>query len=144
MKITNNAAPRAPFEIHGSTVTFYANVVETPEIDGSTGQEITLWTYDQYSLPVRVAANTAAQIAENYGAWLEKAKDYERAQEAQKVRAYRDKLLNDCDLIHCNAANWAAMGEDKRALWQEYKQNLRDVTAQEGFPYHVTFPTRPE
>ncbi len=90
MKITNNAAPRAPLEIHGSTVTFYANVVETPEIDGSTGQEITLWTYDQYSLPVRVAANTAAQIAENYDAWLQRAIDYERAQQEEKIKEHRE------------------------------------------------------
>ncbi len=144
MQITSVTKPPVSFKIAGNQVTFYANITKGTEIDGSTGQEITLWTYDQYSLPVRVAANTAAQIAENYGAWLEKAKDYERAQEAQKVRAYRDKLLNDCDLIHCNAANWAAMGGAQKTAWQEYKQNLRDVTAQEGFPYHVAFPTRPE
>lgn len=143
MKITNTIAPKAPFSVVGNTATFHANLTETVEVDGSTGEAITLWIYEQYELPVQRTANLEAQIAENYDAWLQKAKDYERAQEAQKVREYRDKLLNECDLVHCNAANWAAMSKEKRALWQKYKQDLRDVTKQEGFPCHVAFPVKP-
>jgi hypothetical protein len=26
----------------------------------------------------------------------------------------------------------------------EYRQALRDITSQEGFPYDVTWPTKPE
>lgn len=144
MKITNMIAPLAPFSVAGNTATFYANLTKTVETDGSTGEAITLWTYEQYELPVQFTANLEAQIVESYGAWLQKAKDYERAQEAQKVREYRDKLLNECDLVHCNAVNWAAMGKEKRALWQKYKQDLRDVTKQEGFPCYVAFPVKPD
>ncbi len=144
MKITNTIAPLAPFSVTGNTTTFYANLAETVETDGSTGEAVTLWTYEQYELPVQYTANLEAQIAENYDVWLQKAKDFELAQEAQKVREYRDKLLNECDLIYCNAANWAAMSKEKRAQWQKYKQDLRDVTKQEGFPYHVVFPVKPD
>ena len=93
MQITSPTKPPVSFKIAGNQVTFYANITKGTEIDGSTGQEITLWTYDQYSLPVRVAANTAAQIAENYDAWLQRAIDYERAQQEEKIKEHRDKLM---------------------------------------------------
>lgn len=28
--------------------------------------------------------------------------------------------------------------------WAEYRQKLRDLTKQEGFPYNVEFPEKPE
>lgn len=143
MKITSLIPPPSNVEISGNTATFYADVTEGSEINGSTGAAISVWTYDQYTLPVRVTANTAAQIADDYDAWLQRAKDYERTQEADKVRAHRDKLLNDCDLIYCNPSNWAAMDEPTRAVWQEYKQALRDVSQQAEFPYSVTLPPTP-
>ena len=144
MKITNTIAPQAKFSVAGNTATFYANLAEAVETDGSTGEAVTLWTYEQYELPVQLTSNLEAQITENYDVWLQKAKDFELAQEEQKVREYRDKLLNECDLVYCNAANWAAMGKEKRAQWQKYKQGLRDVTKQEGFPGQLVFPVKPD
>ncbi|WP_050698970.1 phage tail assembly chaperone [Anaeromassilibacillus senegalensis] len=143
MRITSLTPPPSSVEISGNTAIFCVDVTESSEINGSTGAAVTVWTYDQYTLPVRVIANTAAQIADDYDTWLQRAKAYERAQEADKVRAYRDKLLNDCDLIYCNPSNWAAMDEPAQAVWQEYKQALRDVPQQAGFPHSVTFPPLP-
>lgn len=143
MRITSLTPPPSNVEISGNTATFYADVTESSEINGSTGAAISVWTYDQYTLPVRVTANTAAQIADDYDAWLQRAKDYERDQEAQKVREFRDKLLDECDVVHCNASNWAVMDAQTRDSWQDYKQALRDLTLQDGFPYSVIFPVLP-
>ena len=62
---------------------------------------------------------------------------------AKKMYAYRDELLNQCDLIYCNPSNWSAMDEATRAVWQEYKQALRDIPQQTGFPFSVSFPALP-
>ena len=56
---------------------------------------------------------------------------------ATAVRSERDKLLAETD--------WRA-GSDLTMsdAWKVYRQALRDVTAQTGFPHEVTFPTKPE
>jgi len=74
--------------------------------------------------------------------WSVVAKNEEEKQKyydgvAQSVRAKRDNLLASCD--------WMA-GSDliMSDAWKVYRQALRDVTAQTGFPHEVTFPTKPE
>ena len=56
---------------------------------------------------------------------------------ATAVRAERDKLLAETD--------WRA-GSDLTMsdAWKIYRQALRDITSQEGFPNTVTWPTQPE
>ena len=60
---------------------------------------------------------------------------------ATAVRAERDKLLASCDWMAIKAfeAGYAVSTE-----WATYRQALRDVTAQTGFPNEVTWPTQPE
>jgi len=148
MKISSIKAPPAPFEIinnsDGNVAVFYESVKESKDVDGMTGQEITTWDYEKYTLPVTNSPNLYASIESDLDKWAQTAKDYELDQEAAKIRAYRDKLLNDCDTIYCNAANWALKDDAKKALWQAYKQALRDIPKQSGFPYNVTFPVFPE
>lgn len=60
------------------------------------------------------------------------------------ARAERNRLLDRCDIIHCNAANWDLMDEEEKAAWHVYKQKLRDVTEQAGFPYDVAWPKKPK
>jgi len=59
-------------------------------------------------------------------------------QEATEVRTKRNQLLKDSD--------WTQIPDctvDK-TVWATYRQELRDITAQEGFPFNVTFPAMPE
>lgn len=59
--------------------------------------------------------------------------------EASKVRSVRNKLLANCD--------WT-QGKDipdtTSIPWATYRQELRDVPSQAGFPYNVIWPTTPE
>lgn len=58
------------------------------------------------------------------------------AEAATAVRAERDKLLAECD--------WMGMSDvTMSAEWATYRQALRDVPAQAGFPHNVTWPTKP-
>lgn len=42
------------------------------------------------------------------------------------IRLERNELLNKIDIVHCNAEKWAAMTEEQKQYWIEYKQSLRD------------------
>ena len=59
------------------------------------------------------------------------------AEQAANVRRSRTEKLNDCD--------WTQIADstaDKTA-WATYRQALRDVTGQTGFPWTITWPTQP-
>lgn len=58
----------------------------------------------------------------------------------REVREKRNILLNDADTVYCNAERWETMDESAKEFWRGYKQALRDVTLQEGFPYYVLWP----
>ena len=57
---------------------------------------------------------------------------------ADRVRRQRDSLIAETD--------WT-QGRDLPAAmsnkWKPYRQALRDVTLQEGFPHNVTWPEKP-
>ena len=59
------------------------------------------------------------------------------AEQAKNVRNLRTEMLKDCD--------WTQIADstaDKTA-WATYRQALRDVTGQTGFPWTITWPTQP-
>ena len=59
------------------------------------------------------------------------------AEQAKSVRADRDTKLAECD--------WTQVSDapvDKQ-VWATYRQALRDITAQTGFPWTITWPDAP-
>jgi hypothetical protein len=72
--------------------------------------------------------------AENEAAY-KAAKD---AEQAKSVRQQRGEKLKDSD--------WTQVADAPvdKAAWATYRQALRDVTGQEGFPWTITWPTQPE
>ena len=63
------------------------------------------------------------------------------AEVAKNVRASRDAKLAECDWLVIKAAE---TGVPLAADWAAYRQALRDVPAQAGFPHNVTWPVKPE
>ena len=59
------------------------------------------------------------------------------AEQAKSVRATRDANLAECD--------WTQVADAPvdKAVWATYRQALRDVTAQTGFPWTITWPDAP-
>lgn len=117
-----------------------------------------------YKRLAQAEAMAAAQKAETMEV-LQAA--YERACEeineedaAAFARKIRDKLLNETDsrvaLDRFNISvpsgtsftAWLSflksLGEIITGAWAIYRQALRDLPEQEGFPFNVTFPTPPE
>ena len=57
-------------------------------------------------------------------------------------RAQRNKLLADSDWVELPTAIARLTGE-QYSSWMTYRQALRDVPAQEGFPNTITWPIQP-
>lgn len=71
----------------------------------------------------------------------DEAKAAKDAEAAKGVRATRDAKLAECDWLVIKAAE---TGVALAADWAAYRQALRDVPAQAGFPHNVTWPAKPE
>jgi len=61
---------------------------------------------------------------------------------AEEARAKRDQLLAESDWTQLSDAR-AAMGSEKAAEWDAYRQALRDIPQQENFPTNILWPTKP-
>lgn len=59
---------------------------------------------------------------------------------ARDVREERDRRLAACDWVTLRAAD---LGEEVPQPWQAYRQALRDVSDQPGFPSEVVWPDPP-
>jgi hypothetical protein len=55
---------------------------------------------------------------------------------------YRNKLLGESDIVFL-PDNYSKLSEEKKVEWVEYRQALRDLPAQEGFPWEYTLPKKP-
>jgi hypothetical protein len=111
----------------GGTVYQYSQASGVEQIDGK-------W-YTKYVLgPVFIDGETTA--AEQEVAY-KAAKD---AEQAKSVRATRDTKLSETDWRVIKAAETATTLD---AAWATYRQALRDVTGQSGFPWTITWPESP-
>jgi hypothetical protein len=62
------------------------------------------------------------------------------AEQAKSVRATRNSLIAECDWTQLADV---VLTDEAKLAWATYRQELRDITAQEGFPFDVTYPTKP-
>lgn len=62
------------------------------------------------------------------------------ADEAKNVRKKRNELLAECDYTMLDDV---AITPEKKSEWAAYRQALRDITCQDGFPWDVRYPVRP-
>lgn len=76
----------------------------------------------------------------NYQWVLDSAAQYKG--EAENTRVMRDKLLTDSDWTDTLSSK-NRLGEDLYNQWQAYRQALRDVPEQAGFPLSIIWPTPP-
>jgi hypothetical protein len=62
------------------------------------------------------------------------------AEAAKAVRATRDGKLAECDWVVIKNLE---LNQNIPGVWEVYRQGLRDVPAQAGFPYDITWPEKP-
>ena len=91
-------------------------------------------TYDRLTQTI---VRTA--ITEVNGAWVQSwtVSNLSAEEASSNVRNRRDALLAKTD--------WMALSDVvMEPYWREYRQQLRDLTDQAGFPFSVVWPTEPE
>jgi len=62
------------------------------------------------------------------------------AEAAKAVRADRDRRLAECDWVVIKNLE---LNQNIPGVWEVYRQGLRDVPAQAGFPHDITWPSKP-
>ena len=115
----------------GGTVYQYSQAAGVEQIDGK-------W-YTKYVLgPIftdrPAEGDQPAQTAAEQEAAYQAQKD---AEQASAVRATRKEKLAECD--------WTQVADApvNKEVWATYRQALRDISAQEGFPWTITWPDAP-
>ena len=105
----------------------YQTVVRNGVVKDAKGNWVTAWEVrDMFSTDEE---GTKAEKEAAYQAVLD-------AEAAKAVRAERDRKLAETD--------WMALSDvTMSAEMAAYRQALRDITAQEGFPHSVNWPVKP-
>ena len=137
MFTTGDAAPAGAFEIRKSTektscVALFENVREIEMQEGRKG-----WQWDEYTIPVTYRAELEDRIRKDTASWLSTAKEYEKKTLATQIREKRNELLAKCDFAVLQDA------PTDKEVWSAYRQALRDVPEQPGFPYTIEWPKWP-
>lgn len=134
MKTESNSKPNKleieDFRSGKVTVYFFDNIQEQED----------MYFYDMYRITLNNRPNLAEDIENNYDTWLQFAKDTEHEKLAKEIRNKRDRLLAETDWTQVTDT---VLSSKKQEEYKAYRQKLRDITEQEGFPYKVKFPTKP-
>ena len=125
-------------------VTFYEEITNLEAIApedpaGAPGPE--RWRAACYPLMVPDQPGIEARIEANESAWRARAVGEASQKEAERVRRGRDARLAQCD--YTMGADYPATDAEREA-WRAYRQALRDIPEQEGFPWGVTWPEAPK
>ena len=124
------------FETPKPEVTGYTQAVRDGATQDANGNWVQAWSvvdmFTDYTDDEGVTHTKAEQEAE-YQARLD-------AEAADGVRTSRDAKLKESDWMVIRSAE---TGVALDSNWATYRQALRDVSAQEGFPHNVVWPTKP-
>ena len=139
-----------------ATLIFAENIetqTKSTEIEDGLIEETTIYVYDRYQMTVNNRVGLYEDVAANRSEWLEKAIEQEYNAIAGEVRQHRNKLLEESDKEFCidrilpdnisTTAFTAKLRELAQSDMAKYRQALRDIPQQEGFPFDVTFPVKP-
>jgi hypothetical protein len=119
---------RIPDEMLASYEVFEVVVGAAPSIDETTYRAVRAdtptYAGDKWHLEWSVVEKTPEEKQNYYNA------------SSARVRAKRNQLLSDSD--------WMALSDSTMTTeWASYRQALRDITSQGGFPYTIEWPTKP-
>ena len=164
MRIKTELSERPPVFIVNregdrAVIIFYTDIKEIQREDGETAWEAVSWT-----LETSWQDDIAARIGADVSSWLTLAQNAATTEAAAKVRSLRDKLLTESDAMTAldrfgmdlpdkvtATTMLSVFKEILTAIWKitngsigQYRQALRDVPEQPGFPFDIDWPNKPE
>ena len=164
MRIKTELSERPPVftvsrEGDRAVIIFYTDIKEIQREDGETAWEAVSWTLES-----SWTDNIMERIAEQQAAWLAEAQAEAYEEAAAQVRSLRDKLLTESDAMTAldrfgmdlpdkvtATTMLSVFKEILTAVWKitngsigQYRQALRDLPEQPGFPFDIDWPNKPE
>ena len=164
MRINTELSEKPPVftvsrEGNRAVIIFYTDVQEVQREDGETAWEAVSWTLES-----SWTDNIMERITDHQAAWLAEAQADAYAEAAAKARSLRDKLLTESDAMTAldrfgmnlpdkvtATTMLTVVKEILTALWSitkgaigQYRQALRDLPEQPGFPFEIEWPDKPE
>ena len=147
-----------PLDGNECRVTLYANETPVEREDG------THYEYDRYSMITQNRPGLGQYISGHLDAWIAAYEEAEVEEVAAAARRARDKLLAETDaemvmdrmqlaipekittanLLSTVKAVFDAIAAATSGVWAKYRQELRDVPQQPGFPYDIEWPAKPD
>jgi len=126
----------APEDVAGLGFEPYATA-DKPEFDALVQDVQELTPVKQNGTWVQQWSVTEKYSAEQKATVLAEAESKKQQDQAASVRAERNVKLS--------ASDWTQLSDSTadKAAWATYRQALRDVTAQSGFPLTVNWPVAP-
>lgn len=156
MKVRSNREPQPLVYVRNNNdlvLTFAENVSRiTRTIDE---EEFTEYEYDRYVLVVPYRSHIIGDIENNTAFWLNKARTEEYNALCKQVDDEVKRRLEETDSEYCidriikdlssvsTTALTAKLKELAKSKMTNYRQALRDVNKQPGYPYNVTYPQKP-
>ena len=145
-------------------VTFFDDIKSEMRKEQDSDNEVEVFTYKVYKITTTFRDNLEEHIQNNLNDWLESLKEQEKNFLASEIREKRNKLLEESDKYmildrltmnfpqEISLTNVVSVLKDffktlsniKNGSWAKYRQELRDLPNQKGFPYDVKFPDKPE
>lgn len=145
-------------------VTFFDDIKSEMRKEQDSDNEVEVFTYKVYKITTTFRDNLEEHIQNNLNDWLESLKEQEKNSLASEIREKRNKLLEESDKYmildrltmnfpqEISLTNVVSVLKDffktlsniKNESWAKYRQELRDLPNQKGFPYDVKFPDKPE
>ena len=163
MKAESNLQPKNKFEIENiidgkCEIVFFDNIQKLEPIE-----EQKRYSFDTYRLKANYRDDLEQELNDDidkFKQWLQLAKDTEYNDLASIVREKRNKLLQESDQYMCldrmglempegtSFTSWInflkTLGKAISGNIAKYRQALRDIPEQPGFPYNVEFPQKPQ
>ena len=119
---------------------FRENVTEVQDKTEDGKEAGISYNYDEYLLVMPDRDGLEKIVQDNTATWLAYAKQQEAEKQAQVIRDKRDKLLSDTDWTQTDDA---PLTDADRESMRQYRQALRDITSQSGFPQEIKWPDKP-
>jgi hypothetical protein len=132
--------------IGASAVIYLSENIEEIKVEDSVS-----YLADTYAISTANTPDLETRIEQNFAVWLAHAKNADYETVANDIRKRRNELLteSDADFLVDRAGLWSSgvpfVGEIDGAAVKavaDYRQALRDITKQDGFPYDVVWPKR--
>ncbi len=108
--------------------------------EAAEGAPQTVYLADEYNIIVPWREGLEEAVSANEEGWLAVAKQAEAETLAKEARARRNELLKEIDWTQTIDAPISAASREELRI---YRQQLRDITEAEDFPYNIVWPVCP-